>query len=1043
MDKALAASFAKPTSEYRGAPFWAWNGKLEPEELRRQIRIMHRMGLGGFFMHSRVGLNTPYLSEEWMKCVDACVDEAEKLDMQAWLYDEDRWPSGAAGGLVTKDPKYRQRHMVMQVMESAKGFSWSKDVLAAFVGKLSEGQVSDLSRVAKSQKPKVAKDEKLLVFREQTAECNSWYNNFTYLDTMNHEAVAEFIRVTHDAYSKQFGKQFGKRIPGIFTDEPNYGNHSGSVFYGETAERVPWTPSLPQVFKQRYGYDLLDHLPELFLLLDGQADCLARLHFHDAITHLFCDAFARQVGEWCDKHGLAHTGHVLLEGSLGSQTNVVGSCMRFYEYMQAPGMDLLTEYSREYDTAKQVSSVARQFDRQWRLTETYGCTGWDFNFAGHKALGDWQAALGINLRCQHLSWYTMQAEAKRDYPAGIFFQSPWWEHYGKVEDYFARVNLAMSRGQEVRDVLVIHPIESMWSIYAKAAKADWNKLEKDFVSVRDGLLAANLDFDYGDEDIMDRHGKVSTAGDSAILKVAKADYRVVLVPPMRTIRSSTLKLLERFRKAGGTVIFAGASPELVDGQPSDKAREVALLCERAPGRGPKLAEAVAAGGGRRVSITDGQGQEIAATLYCLREDDQASYIFIANTGTDCIARSTASDPMVRDRKLAFDDVTVRIAADSRIKPVEVDLEHSGQLFATEAARDGSDWVIRTSLPAIGSRLFILPKKAIGGRVTTLAASKTLSSKRIGGKTWDIQLSEPNVLVLDKPRFRIDGAKWQKPMDVLHIDQEVRKALDIPLRGGRMAQPWTRQDVANPKTIGVTLEYSFDVKSLPTGSLQLAMERPESFTISLNGRQLDTELVTGWWVDPSMKTIAVDAAGLNVGSNTLTMFCSYTENHSGLEMSYLLGDFGINLSKGRTLLTERPTSLKLGDWTRQGLPFYSGNVSYVASLRPNLRSGQRLVLKADDYAGTAVRVLVDGQELGVLAWAPNEIDITEAVEGKKSVALTLQLLGHRRNSHGPLHLNKKWPRWTGPGEFSGRDNQIESYQLVPCGLMSTPQLLVRE
>ena len=91
--------------------------------------------------------------------------------------------------------------------------------------------------------------------------------------------------------------------------------------------------------------------------------------------------------------------------------------MRFYEHMQAPGMDLLTERWRIYDTAKQVSSVARQFGRKWRLTETYGCTGWDFPFAGHKALGDWQTALGINLRCQHLYWYTMKGEAKRDYPA--------------------------------------------------------------------------------------------------------------------------------------------------------------------------------------------------------------------------------------------------------------------------------------------------------------------------------------------------------------------------------------------------------------------------------------------------------------------------------------------------------------------------------------------------------------------------------------------------------------------------------------------------
>ena len=58
MDRSLTADFSQPSALYRGKPFWAWNGKLDPQELRRQIRIMHRMGLGGFFMHSRIGLQT-------------------------------------------------------------------------------------------------------------------------------------------------------------------------------------------------------------------------------------------------------------------------------------------------------------------------------------------------------------------------------------------------------------------------------------------------------------------------------------------------------------------------------------------------------------------------------------------------------------------------------------------------------------------------------------------------------------------------------------------------------------------------------------------------------------------------------------------------------------------------------------------------------------------------------------------------------------------------------------------------------------------------
>ena len=89
--------FQNPSTEFRGAPFWAWNTKLDKTELLRQIDCFHQMGFGGFFMHSRAGMATKYLGEEFILCVRACVEYAEKLGMKANLYDEDRWPSGFAG----------------------------------------------------------------------------------------------------------------------------------------------------------------------------------------------------------------------------------------------------------------------------------------------------------------------------------------------------------------------------------------------------------------------------------------------------------------------------------------------------------------------------------------------------------------------------------------------------------------------------------------------------------------------------------------------------------------------------------------------------------------------------------------------------------------------------------------------------------------------------------------------------------------------------------------------------------------------------------
>ena len=105
--------FQNPTNEYRGAPFWAWNQALSPEVLVRHIDYFKEMGIGGFHMHCRTGLDTPYMGEEYKEWVRACVEKAKAEGMYAYLNDEDRWPSGAAGGKETKDEKYRSRKLVI------------------------------------------------------------------------------------------------------------------------------------------------------------------------------------------------------------------------------------------------------------------------------------------------------------------------------------------------------------------------------------------------------------------------------------------------------------------------------------------------------------------------------------------------------------------------------------------------------------------------------------------------------------------------------------------------------------------------------------------------------------------------------------------------------------------------------------------------------------------------------------------------------------------------------------------------------------------
>jgi hypothetical protein len=1049
MKNDLLKEFRNPGREFRGAPFWAWNGKLDAEELKRQIRTMNRMGLGGFFMHARVGLDTPYLSEEWFDLIRTCVDEAERNGMKAWLYDEDRWPSGAAGGLVTKDPQYRARTLVMTTLEKPGDLDWNDSTIAAFTAKIDGVVASNVKSLKRGERPaSIAAGESLLKLEVMLNDTSRWYNGYTYLDTLSHEAVRKFIDVTHKAYLERFGSDFGTRIPGIFSDEPNHGGKlpKGGGWSGDRADSLPWTGKLPEVFLKRYGYDLLPRLLELYFDLEGEPVSQARWHYHDCVTHLFSDAFMRQIGEWCGEHNIQFTGHVLEEDTLSSQANMVGSTLRCYEHMQAPGMDLLTEHWRVFATAKQVSSVARQFGRKWRISETYGCTGWDFPFAGHKALGDWQAACGINLRCQHLAWYTMLGEAKRDYPAAIFYQSPWADSYAKVEDYFGRVQAVMSKGEEVRDLLVIHPVESMWLKIKRGwlEAAETDSYNDTFKRMTEALLAEHLDFDYGDEEMLSRLGKVSGSGGETVLSVFKARYRAVLVPDLLTIRAETLALLEKFRAAGGLVVFSGAVPEFVDAKPSKRAVDFARTCVAAELSRKGLSSALAKTT-RRISVADGKGAEIGAVLYLLREDEGAFYLFLCNTGEDFVALGLHPQKqcLVRDRKEAFPKVFVRGFAGCTGIPVELDSE-TGEAVAANATGSANGWEIRTSLPALGSRLFVVPKTAAGNlKAAPRAELRETGREKLEPAVWDYSLSEANALVLDRPRLKLADGPWSPADEVLKTDRKVRAALGLPHRSGDMVQPWAREKTLKPKTLPIQLSYSFRVDALPSGSLFLAVEKPESFEIGINGHRLFAQDECGWWCDRSLKLLAVDPAFLKPGENELILSCDYREDHPGLEIVYLLGNFGAAVEGTAVAMTAPAPAITIGDWVPQGLAFFGGNLTYRTKVKACAAPGERLFVHVPSYRGVAVRVLVDGKEAGIAAWEPNEVDVTDFLHGGEA-ELSIEVLGHRRNSHGPFHLNEKWPAWTGPDEFQRKDaTWFEGYQLVPCGLMAAPEIVTRK
>ncbi len=1025
----LLADFTHPGPAFRGKPFWSWNGHLDEAELLRQMAVFKDMGFGGFFMHARTGLVTEYLGQEWFRLTNACADAAERLGLEAWLYDEDRWPSGTAGGLVTADPRHRQQFVGLRLVPPAD-FAWDDGVLAAFTADVDGLAFSGVRRLSPGDAPD---DRTVLVFRVEPSEPSSFYNGHTYVDTMSRAATDAYLSVTHDRYRERCGDRLGRSVRGIFTDEP----HRGPVLCGfsiTNANRLwmtPWTATLPAEFRAAFGYDLVDRLPELFLQADGRAVSPVKWQYMELTQRLFLRNFARPLYDWCDRHGLQLTGHALHEDTLVAQAAMQGSLMRFYEHLHLPGIDVLAEGNRNYWLAKQLQSAARQLGKPWLLSELYGCTGWQMTFEDHKAVGDWQALFGVNVRCHHLAWYTMAGEAKRDYPASIGHQSAWHADYRHVEDYFARLGVFGSAGRPCCDLLVLNPVESVWCqihggwAEGLAATGDAvRQLDRDYADLFHWLTAAQIDFDYGDEEMMSRLARVDRdAAGRPVLRFDRAAYRAVVVGGMTTIRGTTVALLRAFAAAGGAVIFAGEPPPYVDALPSDAATTLAGRATRVPWTAAAVTAAAAAPAEDRVEAVDASGAAVPHVLCQLRRgDDGRRYLMAIST----------------DRDRPTDGVRLRIGGTGRV--AEWDCE-TGQRYAVEARAAAGRVEFVADFPPAGSRTYVIGPGADAG-LPARPRYRDVARHPAAGP-FAFELTEPNVAVLDVARHRIDDGPWHPPADVLRIDRSVRTAFGLPWRSGEMVQPWFRDKVQPDAVVRgrVRLSFAFELAAVPAGPVDLAMERPDRFAVGLNGVAVDLPPHTGWWVDHAFRRVPLPAAALRLGANELTLDVDF-HDRVDLEAVYLLGPFGVTVGPGRVTLGRLPDRLAAADVAAQGLPFYGGGIRYRVPVPAGLGS-DRFLLDLPAVEAACANVSAPGRPPQMMAWRPYRADVTDLIaDGPPEVVVDVTLT--RRNTFGPLHqLPPRAPHY-GPDSFTtAGEHWSDDPVLFPAGLLAPPVFVEAE
>ena len=490
--------------KYRPIPFWSWNEKLNTSETSEQVRKMNNVGIGGFFMHARGGLQTEYLSEEWFDNIEAAISAGEETGMSAWAYDENGWPSGFGNGYVNgKGIEYQQKYLRMSETEHEENF------------------------IAKSG--------------------NHWFYfevNPFYVDVLDKRVAAEFI----DYAYKPYYEKYGHRIAGFFTDEPQI-----------SRKGIPWSFVYDDEYKSRYGQNIKEHLEELFLPVGDYKN--TRVKFWKMVTDLFSDNYMKQVYSKCNEWGLKLTGHLVLEETLFSQLTPNGACMPHYEYMHIPGMDWLGRGVFDCLTPMQISSVCDQLGIKQSVSETFALCGHNVSFAELKGIYEWQMVHGINLLCQHLEGYSMRGIRKRDYPPAMYCQQPWWNEYQGFVDAMSRESMILAESKKKADVLVIHPQTTAWSMYdgkiAGVSMVEENKrLNDDLLSIMKMLENKHIMYHLGDETIMERHAKV----ENGKLIIGEQSYSYIIDSACEILLPNTQKLIENFISQGGKIVKADEIP---------------------------------------------------------------------------------------------------------------------------------------------------------------------------------------------------------------------------------------------------------------------------------------------------------------------------------------------------------------------------------------------------------------------------------------------------------------------------------------------------
>jgi hypothetical protein len=382
------------------------------------------------------------------------------------------------------------------------------------------------------------------------------------LNYLNRAVVDRWLQIFLGTYEQKLPQFVGKTLAAYGPDEMWL--IMGNILYAR---------SLIDKVRSERGYDITPYLIALFHDIGSKTDQI-RCDYYGAMASLLEENFYKPFAEWLQKRGIDYvTIATWGREDLLEQTFHYGDFFRYMRHFNITGNE--DPYEKEisercFIDGKLSSSIAHLYGLERVAVAAYWGAGWGMTQEENLAWTNANYAYGINLFNQQGGFYTLMGGWYEWVPPDVGYNyQPYWQYFKHFADYVRRLSCVMSQGRHCADVALLYPLSTLHANWIAGrvsgpvtAERVWPAFTHEAKVASDTTmeLARRIYRNSIDLDFIDYHSLERAQVSKGTLRVSDLEFRVLILPAMTTIRTSTLKKVRDFYADGGIVVAFGRLP---------------------------------------------------------------------------------------------------------------------------------------------------------------------------------------------------------------------------------------------------------------------------------------------------------------------------------------------------------------------------------------------------------------------------------------------------------------------------------------------------